>query len=297
MTVTASASSSRYRFNVKALIYIAGFAPDAGESVNTLIADLPPETGPPILPPQDGFLLLDRPSFTRRSRVTWTTNWPSSWRTRRSPGASRPRAARSASPMAEQAELVSRHDRWPFPPTATARDVRARRGDGCRDPGQPFDLCVTACRRGEEPPSIRNRSSPHGREVVRHNAIGSAPDAGLRSVSEARWCDDRRRNDRIGVLDRPVLAPARGWGSLGASQRPCLRGRGRCYRTAAAFRSVSLGASSSGARWPLRCRDDAGRCGRHLARRRRRGGRWRSAAESSADFPLRDPSLALGLDP
>ena len=49
--------------NVKALVYIAGFAPDAGESVQTLIADLPPETGPPILPPQDGFLLLDRAKF------------------------------------------------------------------------------------------------------------------------------------------------------------------------------------------------------------------------------------------
>ena len=49
--------------NVKALVYIAGFMPDAGESVQTLIADLPPETGPPILPPQDGFLLLDRAKF------------------------------------------------------------------------------------------------------------------------------------------------------------------------------------------------------------------------------------------
>lgn len=49
--------------NVKALVYIAGFIPDAGESVQTLIADLPPETGPPILPPQDGFLLLDRAKF------------------------------------------------------------------------------------------------------------------------------------------------------------------------------------------------------------------------------------------
>ena len=49
--------------NVKALVYIAGFMPDAGESVQTLIADLPPETGPPILPPQDGFLLLDREKF------------------------------------------------------------------------------------------------------------------------------------------------------------------------------------------------------------------------------------------
>ncbi len=49
--------------NVKALVYIAAFMPDAGESVQTLIADLPPETGPPILPPQDGLLLLDRAKF------------------------------------------------------------------------------------------------------------------------------------------------------------------------------------------------------------------------------------------
>jgi hypothetical protein len=48
---------------VKALVYIAAFMPDTGESVQTLIADLPPETGPPILPPQDGFLLLDRGKF------------------------------------------------------------------------------------------------------------------------------------------------------------------------------------------------------------------------------------------
>jgi pimeloyl-ACP methyl ester carboxylesterase len=38
--------------------------PDAGESVNTLIADPPPGAPvPPILPPQDGFLFLDRDKF------------------------------------------------------------------------------------------------------------------------------------------------------------------------------------------------------------------------------------------
>jgi len=50
--------------NVAALVYIAGFAPDKGESVNTLIADPPPGAPvPPILPPQDGFLSLDREKF------------------------------------------------------------------------------------------------------------------------------------------------------------------------------------------------------------------------------------------
>src|SRR5215211_6147530 len=50
--------------NVAALVYVAAFAPDEGESVNTLIADPPPGAPvPPILPPQDGFLFLDREKF------------------------------------------------------------------------------------------------------------------------------------------------------------------------------------------------------------------------------------------
>ena len=50
--------------NVKALVYITAFAPDRGESVGTLIKDPPPGAPvPPILPPQDGFLTLDRTEF------------------------------------------------------------------------------------------------------------------------------------------------------------------------------------------------------------------------------------------
>jgi pimeloyl-ACP methyl ester carboxylesterase len=50
--------------NVAALVYIAAFAPDKGESVNALIADPPAGAPvPPILPPRDGFLLLDREKF------------------------------------------------------------------------------------------------------------------------------------------------------------------------------------------------------------------------------------------
>lgn len=49
---------------VAALVYITAFAPDAGESVATLIKDPPPGAPvPPILPPQDGFLLLDKSKF------------------------------------------------------------------------------------------------------------------------------------------------------------------------------------------------------------------------------------------
>ena len=49
---------------VVGLVYIAAFAPDKGESVATLIKDPPPGAAvPPILPPVDGLLLLDRAKF------------------------------------------------------------------------------------------------------------------------------------------------------------------------------------------------------------------------------------------
>ena len=49
---------------VAGLVYIAAFAPDRGESVAALIKDPPPGAPvPPILPPQDGYLLLDKGKF------------------------------------------------------------------------------------------------------------------------------------------------------------------------------------------------------------------------------------------
>jgi pimeloyl-ACP methyl ester carboxylesterase len=49
---------------VAGLVYIAAFAPDSGESVASLITDPPPGAPvPPILPPQDGFLFLDKAKF------------------------------------------------------------------------------------------------------------------------------------------------------------------------------------------------------------------------------------------
>jgi pimeloyl-ACP methyl ester carboxylesterase len=49
---------------VAGLVYITTFAPDKGESVATLIKDPPPGAPvPPILPPQDGYLLLDNAKF------------------------------------------------------------------------------------------------------------------------------------------------------------------------------------------------------------------------------------------
>src|SRR5712664_547253 len=49
---------------VAGLVYITAFAPDNGESVSSLIKDPPPGAPvPPILPPQDGYLFLDKSKF------------------------------------------------------------------------------------------------------------------------------------------------------------------------------------------------------------------------------------------
>jgi hypothetical protein len=67
--------------NVSGLAYIAAFAPDVGESFSSLIANPPPGAAvPPILPPKDGFLLLDRDkfadAFTADVAPVEASSWP-----------------------------------------------------------------------------------------------------------------------------------------------------------------------------------------------------------------------------
>ena len=152
--------------NVAALVYIAAFAPDKGESVNTLIADSPPGgPQPPILPPQDGFLFLDREkfhdsfaadvdaeraAFMADSQVPWgvdalggTISEPA-WRNKPSWYLSRPRPDDSA----------------PGP----ARDVGASRRDCRGGGGQPRDLRVAAegCGRDHREGRFRVTSASSG---------------------------------------------------------------------------------------------------------------------------------------
>jgi pimeloyl-ACP methyl ester carboxylesterase len=91
--------------NVAALVYVCAFAPDKGESVGSLIAGFPADgPQPPILPPRNGFLFLDRDkfhasfagdlpaaeaAFMADSQVPWAVEAPSApvtaeaaWRTR-----------------------------------------------------------------------------------------------------------------------------------------------------------------------------------------------------------------------
>src|SRR5216683_8395014 len=63
LAATSQTSAPRNVKNI-VLIHVAAFAPDRGESVETLIKNPPPGApAPPILPPQDGFLSLDRSKF------------------------------------------------------------------------------------------------------------------------------------------------------------------------------------------------------------------------------------------
>ena len=73
--------------NVAALVYIAAFVPDKGESVNTLIEGFPKD-GPSR---QSCHRRMDFCSLTGRSstihlRPTWMPSWRRSWLTRRSRG-------------------------------------------------------------------------------------------------------------------------------------------------------------------------------------------------------------------
>ena len=100
-TPTAARSSPRRALhpNVAALVYIAAFAPDKGESVSTLIAGFPADgPQPPILPPRTASCSWTGTNSTHRSPATCPPGWPRSWPTRRFPGGWTPSAERSAKP-------------------------------------------------------------------------------------------------------------------------------------------------------------------------------------------------------
>ena len=132
---------------VAGLVYIAAFAPDKGESVSTLIKDPPPGAPvPPILPPQDGYLSLDKAKFPASfaadvdeekaafmadSQVPWgvealsgTISEPA-WKTKPS------------------WYLVATDDKM-IPPPAQRSHVQARRFDSRRGSRQSRDLRVAA---------------------------------------------------------------------------------------------------------------------------------------------------------
>ena len=143
---------------VAGLVYIAAFAPDAGESVNTLIADPPP--GAPVR------RCAGAP--VRRCRRSCRPSMGSCSLTARS---SRRRSPRTR--VAQQAELVPRRHRRPHDPAAgAARHVRAGRLGGRRSAGQSYDLRLAAA---------GDRRSDHGGRTA-----GPRRDGGDRAMTAGR---------------------------------------------------------------------------------------------------------------
>ena len=141
--------------DVAALVYIAAFVPDKDESVNALIGGFPADgPQPPILPPRDGFLLLDQEKFPASfagdvpaeqaafmadSQVPWGVDalggqiTEPAWRTKPS------------------WYLVTTEDRM-IPPAAQRTMFRAGRIDRDRGLRQPRHLRVAAGRGGRPHP-------------------------------------------------------------------------------------------------------------------------------------------------
>ena len=112
--------------NVEKLVYIAAFAPDQGESVNTLIEGFPKDgPAPPILPPQDGFLFLDREKF-HDSFAADVSDEDAAFMSRLAGSVGRRRAGRndqrrSVAEQARAAYLIATEDRMIPPAGSTTR--------------------------------------------------------------------------------------------------------------------------------------------------------------------------------
>ena len=132
---------------VKAVVYIAAFAPDKGESVSSLIANPPAGAPvPPILPPVDGFLFLDKAKFAASFAADVDAETASFMADSQVPwGVEALVRRRHRAGLEEQAELLSGGRGRPHDPASgAAHDGEARRIDGCGSGWQPRRLCFQA---------------------------------------------------------------------------------------------------------------------------------------------------------
>ena len=157
----------------RGLVYIAAFAPDKGESVSTLIEDPPPGAPvPPILPPQDGYLFLDKAKF----RASFAADVDAeAGRVHGRLASPMGRGARSAAPISKPAWKTKpswysgRHERHDDPTAGSALHVGARGFDGRRGCGQSRDLRVAARCGGRAHRKGRQRGE-YGGELTLANA-------------------------------------------------------------------------------------------------------------------------------
>ncbi len=138
--------------SVAGLVYICAFAPDQGESVSSLLADLPPDGPvPPILPPQDGYLFVDRAKFAASFAATSTARDAAFMADSQVPwGVEALNGTISDPAWGTKPSWYPGRDRRPDDPAASAAvDGKAGRRHRRRRGGQPRDLRIAAeCGRG-----------------------------------------------------------------------------------------------------------------------------------------------------
>ena len=188
---------------VAALVYIAAFAPDKGESVNALIKNpLPGAPVPPILPPQDGFLALDKSKFHASFAADLSPEKADFMADSQVPwGLEALNGAVSAAGVAHEAELVPGRDRRQDDPAArSAIDVKARGRHSRRGQRQPCHLRIAGGRSGFVDQEGRQRCEG-GRDLKR---VERSPPAG-----SARVCR-RRPNADLLLRSLYIFLRARG---------------------------------------------------------------------------------------
>ena len=150
---------------VAGLVYIAAFAPDKGESVSSLIKNPAPGAPvPPIMPPQDGYLFLDRAKFRESFAADVAPDAAAFMADSQVPWGLEALNGAVTEPCVEgEAELVPRVDRRQDDSArCAARDVQTRWFYRRRGQGQSLDLRVAAAGRRGAHREGRTRGGPGG---------------------------------------------------------------------------------------------------------------------------------------
>lgn len=126
---------------VQALAYIAAFVPDVGESVAALneAPEEPGETKAPLLPPQDGYLVVDPARFPEAFAADVAPRPRGSWQRRSYLGAVRPSSRLSRAPhgRSDPASISS------LPPIGWCRQVRSAGWLSAQEQRSPKSTAVT----------------------------------------------------------------------------------------------------------------------------------------------------------